>query len=74
MIREWLHRVTAPKEENPEVSPWYDCRWIEANYRCRIPLGDTENMPSGCDAACPVRYQMDQKAAELKKENQRMYT
>lgn len=41
------------------------CRWIEYSVRCRAPLDEGNNWPSGCDARCPARL-ANERAAEHK--------
>jgi hypothetical protein len=62
-----------PEEESTQMRedeplPWNECRWIELTPRCRCPLND-ENMPSGCDAACPARLANEHRAGEREHEN-----
>ena len=45
------------KKKSKEV-----CCWLEVSYRCRIPVNDAENMPSGCDPKCPARLQNENRA------------
>lgn len=60
------------EEKSCEENPGIMCRWIEATFRCRSPMGDGEgSMPSGCDANCPARIQNDILAREIALENQR---
>jgi len=56
-----------------EDRPGLICRWIEVTVRCRAPLDDGNNLPSGCDANCPARLAMEKRAYEREKEAQRLY-
>lgn len=58
----------AEAPESPEV-----CGWLEIDCRCKIPLGDGENMPSGCSAACPARIQNHLRTEQRRIDAQRLY-
>jgi hypothetical protein len=60
--------------ESCEDEPGIDCRWIEVSVRCKSPINEGENMPAGCDARCPARLQVEQRAHERTRENnERMF-
>lgn len=63
----------AGMEHDCEDKPGIECRWIEITVRCRAPLNDGDNMPSGCDARCPARIAIEHRARDLERENRRMY-
>lgn len=56
-------------DQDCEDRPGITCRWIEVTYRCRSPMDDGNNMPSGCDAHCPARKSMERRAADRAREN-----
>ena len=63
----------AGEELTTEDQPGIKCRWIEVSIRCRSPVNDGENMPSGCDAMCPARLQNESAATHRELENMRFY-
>lgn len=57
-----------------EDEPGINCRWIEVSVKCKSPINEGENMPAGCDAQCPARLQVEQRAHERARENnERLY-
>jgi hypothetical protein len=70
--------VEEPKEElDPKADNEFDdtqCKWLVVTVRCRIPLGEGECMPTGCDANCPARIEQIQECQKREKENLRFYS
>ena len=61
-------------DENESEEPWYKCRWVMVEARCRIPLNDSENWPNGCSAVCPARLANEKRAIEREYQNtERLY-
>lgn len=62
-------------EELPEEydRPGWECRWIEIYAVCRLPLNESENMPTNCDARCPARISLERAAQKREHENMVLY-
>ncbi len=67
-------KVLVPKSDPEPEEDVTQCKWLVVTVRCRIPLGEGECMPTGCDANCPARLQMIVDAQQKEKENLRFYS
>ena len=67
-------KVKNPKADpEPAASP-EQCPWLVVTVKCRIPLGDSECMPTGCSADCPARVSEIIEAQKREKESLRFYS
>ena len=71
-VKEPKSRTDTPKEDKEFDDK--QCQWLVVTVRCRIPLGEGECMPTGCDANCPARLQQIIDAQQKEKESLRFYT
>lgn len=72
-------KAQQPKDrtETPKEDKEFDdtqCPWLVVTVRCRIPLGEGECMPTGCDPNCPARLQQIVDAQQKEKESLRFYS
>lgn len=67
-------KLKNPKSDPEPAKEPGQCQWLVVTVRCRIPLGEGECMPTGCDANCPARLQQIIDAQQKEKECLRFYT
>ena len=59
-------------KEDVEQDPKH-CGWLEVTYSCKIPLNDSENMPTGCNPKCHARMMILRASEKRAQENARFY-
>lgn len=69
-----IKKTKNPKSDPEPAKEPEQCQWLVVTVRCRIPLGEGECMPTGCDANCPARMQMIIEAQQKEKESLRFYS